>query len=101
MSLWAARLTLDDGRRPAGPRGAQPARADTQGSLRELPVQHRGRPLQVLYTLDPPRTAILLLGGDKAGDDRRYERELPRAERVFDEHLETLRRERQGKKGDG
>lgn len=42
--------------------------------MRELRIQHRGRPLRVLYSFDPRRTAILLLGGDKTGDDRWYER---------------------------
>ena len=33
--------------------------------MRELRVQHQGRPYRVLYAFDPRRTAILLLGGDK------------------------------------
>lgn len=41
--------------------------------MRELRAQHRGRPYRVLYAFDPRRTAILLLGGDKTGDDRWYE----------------------------
>jgi hypothetical protein len=37
--------------------------------------------------------AILLIGGDKTGDDRWYERNVPIADRLYDEHLEALRRE--------
>ena len=37
--------------------------------LRELRVQHRGRPLRVLYAFDSRRVALLLLGGDKTGDE--------------------------------
>ena len=33
-----------------------------------------GRPLRTLFAFDPRRTAILLIGGDKTGDDRFYER---------------------------
>ena len=61
--------------------------------LRELRVQHAGRPLRVLYAFDPRRTAILLLGGEKTGDDRWYERSVPRADRLCDEHLTSLSQE--------
>jgi len=61
--------------------------------MRELRIQHRGRPYRVLYAFDPRRTAILLLGGDKTGDDRWYERYIPRADDLYDEHLAELRRE--------
>jgi hypothetical protein len=33
--------------------------------VRELRTQSGGRPLRTLYAFDRPRTAILLLGGDK------------------------------------
>lgn len=36
---------------------------------KELIVQHAGRPYRVLYAFDPRRTAILLMGGDKTGND--------------------------------
>ncbi len=61
--------------------------------MRELRVQHQGRPYRVLYAFDPRRTAILLLGGDKTGDDRWYERFVPRADDLFDEHLARLNKE--------
>ena len=63
------------------------------GSMRELRIQHRGRPYRVLYAFDPRRTAFLILGGDKTGDDRWYDRNVPRADREFDEHLRTLKQE--------
>ncbi|MGH7649807.1 MAG: type II toxin-antitoxin system RelE/ParE family toxin, partial [Gemmatimonadaceae bacterium] len=62
--------------------------------MRELRVQHGGRPYRVLYAFDPRRAAILLVGGDKTGDDRWYERFVPVADRLYDEHLLTIRRER-------
>jgi len=46
-----------------------------------------------LFAFDPRRTAILLIGGDKTGDGRFYERMIPLADRLYDEHLETLRKE--------
>jgi hypothetical protein len=63
------------------------------GAMRELRVQYAGRPLRILYAFDPRRTAILLLGGDKTGDDRWYEVHVPAADRLYAEHLETLRKE--------
>jgi hypothetical protein len=63
------------------------------GNLRELRVQSAGRPFRVLYAFDPRRCALLLIGGDKTGQDRWYEMHVPIADRLYDEHIETLRRE--------
>ena len=62
-------------------------------AMRELRVQHQGRPWRVLYVFDPRRVAILLLGGDKAGDDRWYERNVPLADRLYDNHLIGIKEE--------
>lgn len=59
--------------------------------LRELRIQHRGEPYRVLYAFDPARNAILLLGGNKAGKDRWYEQNIPRAERIFAVYLKETR----------
>jgi hypothetical protein len=61
--------------------------------LRELRVQSGGSPIRIFYAFDPRRTAILLIGGDKAGDDRFYERMVPIADRLYDEHLAEIRKE--------
>jgi hypothetical protein len=61
--------------------------------MRELRVQSGGDPLRIIYAFDPRRNAILLLGGNKAGYDRFYERMIPRADRLYDVHLDELRRE--------
>jgi hypothetical protein len=53
-------------------------------ALRELRIQSGGRPLRVLYIFDPRRNAVLLVGADKTGDDRFYERMIPVAERLWD-----------------
>ena len=63
------------------------------GHMRELRVQSRGRPIRVFYPFDPRRSAILLIGGDKAGDTRFYERMIPVADRLYDQHIEELRNE--------
>ncbi|MCD2514667.1 type II toxin-antitoxin system RelE/ParE family toxin [Comamonas endophytica] len=61
--------------------------------MRELRTQHDGRPLRTLYAFDPRRSAILLIGGDKTGNDRWYDVHVPIADRLYDEHLEQLRKE--------
>lgn len=63
------------------------------GHMRELRTQHDGHPLRTLYAFDPRRSAILLIGGDKTGDNRWYDTNVPVADRLYDEHLEQLRKE--------
>lgn len=80
-----------------GPQLGYPYSSNVRGSrhahLRELRVQHRGEPYRILYAFDPRRTAILLIGGKKTGDDRWYDEFVPLADRLYDEHLDELRRE--------
>ena len=61
--------------------------------LRELRVQSAGHPLRVFYAFDPRRTAILLIGGDKTGDGRFYERMIPIADALYDAYINELRKE--------
>lgn len=65
-------------------------RGSRHGHMRELRIQHRGRPYRVLYAFDPRRTAILLIGGEKTGDDRWYKRFVPVADALYDEHLREI-----------
>jgi hypothetical protein len=62
--------------------------------MRELRVQRRGKPLRVFYAFDPRRAAILLIGGNKAGDKRFYERMTAIADRLYEEHLAALKKEK-------
>jgi hypothetical protein len=61
--------------------------------LRELRIQHHGEPYRVLYAFDPRRTAILLLGGNKVGNDRWYETAVPAADALYEAHLAQLKKE--------
>lgn len=61
--------------------------------MRELRIQSGGDPLRVFYAFDPRRQAILLIGGNKAGDDRFYPRMVPIADKRYDTYLEELRKE--------
>lgn len=80
-----------------GPQLPYPHSSGIHGSkhnhMRELRIQHKGRPYRVLYAFDPRRLAILLLGGDKTGNDDWYEENVPIADRLYDEHIEELKQE--------
>lgn len=78
-----------------GPQLGRPDADSLQGSkkirnLKELRIQHKGRPYRVLYAFDPLRQAVMLCGGDKTGNKRFYETMIPVAEREFLAHLATL-----------
>ncbi len=62
-------------------------------AMRELRVQHQGRPYRVLYIFDARRVALLLLGGDKTGDDRWYEKNVPLADQIYDNYLAEVEEE--------
>ena len=87
-----------------GPNLSFPHSSKINGSrhsaMRELRVQHQGRPYRVLYIFDPCRSAILLLGGDKTGDDRWYEKNVPDADRIYDQYLKELKGEKDDAKAD-
>jgi hypothetical protein len=81
-----------------GPALGRPHADTVQGSrhvnMKELRIQHAGRPYRVLFAFDPRRSAILLLGGDKTGNARWYEESIPIADRLFEDHLRTVEREK-------
>ncbi|HEY2154213.1 MAG TPA: type II toxin-antitoxin system RelE/ParE family toxin [Isosphaeraceae bacterium] len=56
-------------------------------NMKELRVQYRGDPWRVLFAFDPRREAVLLLGGNKAGDKRWYKANVPIADERFRRHL--------------
>jgi len=76
-----------------------PYSSDIRGSqhsqMRELRPQHQRRPYRVFYAFDPLRNALLLIGGDKTGNNRWYEQFVPIADRLYRDHLEELKREGQ------
>lgn len=74
-------------------RYSKPIMTSRHAHMRELRVQHAGEPIRILYAFDPRRVALLLLGGNKTGDDRWYERSVPKADALYDKHLKDLARE--------
>ena len=80
-----------------GPRLAYPHSSSVRSSkhrhMRELRVQSGGRPIRIFYAFDPRRSSILLIGGDKTGNDRFYQVYVPIADDLYDIYLEELRNE--------
>jgi hypothetical protein len=56
-------------------------------ALRELRIQSGGRPLRAFYAFDPGRQAVLLIGGDKTGDDRFYRKIIVEATALWNDYL--------------
>lgn len=58
-------------------------------NLKELRIQHSGKPYRVFYAFDPKRRAVLLCGGRKSGKQDKvfYKRMIPIAEKIFVQHL--------------
>lgn len=59
-------------------------------NMRELRCQHEGRPYRILYAFDPRRVALLLIGGDKTGNNRWYKEFVPKADAIYATHLEEI-----------
>lgn len=80
-----------------GPHLPYPSSSGIFGSrhsgMRELRIQHRGKPYRVLYAFDPRRVAILLLGGAKTGGARWYASHVPKADVLYDIHLSQIETE--------
>jgi hypothetical protein len=50
--------------------------------------------LRALFAFDPNRHAVVLVGGDKTGDWKGwYKRNIPRADRLYDEYLRVTGKE--------
>jgi hypothetical protein len=63
-------------------------KGSTLPNMKELRLQHDGNPYRILFAFDPQRQAVLLIGGNKRGDKRWYEVNIPIADRRFAEYLE-------------
>lgn len=61
--------------------------------MKELIIQHAGRPYRVLFAFDPRSAAILLIGGDKTGNDPWYEEFVPIADKIYDDYISELKKE--------
>ncbi|MFM7134576.1 MAG: type II toxin-antitoxin system RelE/ParE family toxin [Planctomycetota bacterium] len=78
----------------AGPMLRRPFADTVRGSrypnMKELRTMHLGRQYRTFFAFDPRRCAIVLVGGDKTGDARFYERMIARADALFEAHLARI-----------
>jgi hypothetical protein len=81
-----------------GPQLGRP-RVDTIRSsdfdnMKELIVQHKGKPWRILFAFDTNQDAIFLVGGCKAGDDRWYRKNVPIADARMRRHIQAIKRKK-------
>jgi hypothetical protein len=80
-----------------GPSLGRPHADSVKGSrhsnMKESRTQCGGKPLRSFFAFDPRRSAILLIGGDKTGNDRFYDKMIPVADALYDSYLEELRKD--------
>ena len=91
----SAKVELLEEHGPTLPRPHSDVIATSRHSnMKELRGKVTDRYLRVLYAFDPRRSALLLIGGDKTGDLKWYEKFVPTADELFDRHLQELRRKK-------
>ena len=61
-------------------------------NMKELRVQHGGKPYRVLFAFDPRQTGILLIGGRK-GAKGWYEKAIALADGIYSRYLAELKKE--------
>ena len=92
-SVTAAVTRLQrEGVTPGHPRTSD-VKSSRHGNMRELRIQSGGQAIRVFYAFDPRRTAVVLVGGRKRGQEKRFYREhVRRADAIYDEYLRQLGR---------
>ncbi|MEG3130989.1 type II toxin-antitoxin system RelE/ParE family toxin [Pantoea cypripedii] len=80
--------------RAYGPTLSRPYADTVKGSrhknMKELRVQHGGKPVRAFFAFDPVRRAIVLCAGDKSNDKKFYERMIRIADDEFSAHLKKV-----------
>ena len=62
-------------------------------NMKELRVQNKKRLFRIFFAFAPDRNALLIIGGDKRGDKRFYQRMIPIADEIYDRYIKEKRRE--------
>ncbi|MBN7124791.1 addiction module toxin RelE [Erwinia billingiae] len=80
--------------RAYGPALSRPYADTVKGSrhknMKELRIQHGGRPIRAFFAFDPVRRAIILCAGDKSNDKQFYARMIRIADDEFTAHLNNV-----------
>jgi len=56
-------------------------------NMKELRIKNKKRIFRILFIFTSERKALLLIGGDKCGNKKFYEKMIPIADDLFDEYL--------------
>ncbi|MEY8200767.1 MAG: type II toxin-antitoxin system RelE/ParE family toxin [Colwellia sp.] len=62
-------------------------------NMKELRVSSQGQPIRVYriyFAFDPQQRAVMLIGGNKVGNNRFYKQMTPKADRLYKEYLGSL-----------
>lgn len=75
-----------------GPNTGRPSvdtvKASKHPNMKELRAT---RTIRVFFAFDPRRKAVLLIGGDKAGNTKRFYRQMiAKADKIYDAHLRRI-----------
>ncbi|UPK80763.1 type II toxin-antitoxin system RelE/ParE family toxin [Proteus vulgaris] len=78
-----------------GPRLPRPYADNIKGSkypnMKELRIQHTGKPIRIFFAFDPTRRAIVLCAGNKANNKKFYQTMIHIADREFTSYLLSIR----------
>lgn len=58
-------------------------------NLKELRIQHHGKPYRLFFVFDPLRQAVMLCGGDKTGEKNFYQTMMPLAQTIYQKYLNS------------
>lgn len=59
-------------------------------NMKELRIQHQGKPLRAFFAFDPLRQAVVLCAGDKSNDKQFYKRMIRLADDEFTAYLRKM-----------
>ena len=80
--------------RAVGPSLGRPwvdaVKGSRHANMKELRTMFGRSAFRILFAFDPRRTALLIVGGDKAGNARFYRRMIREADTIYDRHLRVL-----------
>jgi hypothetical protein len=81
-----------------GPRLGRPSADTLKGSkfanMKELRFTWQRNPYRYFFAFDPERKAVVLIGGNKAGNARFYDTLIPVADARFEKYLRQLKDQR-------
>ena len=79
--------------KPYWPRAWCPSGLGSSSDYARTANSERRQAVTDALRIQPTRSAILLIGGEKTGDGRWYEKFVPIADRIFERHLLELKKE--------